>query len=202
MLLHLSTACNTYCRYCFKERERPGMVGGEGTGETFMTPDTAVSLLAHHMEGDTAPAMIEIGGPGEPLLNAATYVLLRRITSLYPHLQLSVWTNGILLPDRLDELVRSGMKKMTLSINAAAAVTAGKIYEWVIYRGRKYTGDEAANLVLQQQWNGLENAVEAGVTVTVYIAVIDGVNRQEIGLISDRARKVGAERIAVGMLHP
>jgi nitrogen fixation protein NifB len=202
LLLHLATGCNTYCKYCFKERDRPGMVGGEGTGETFMTPDTAVSLLAHHLEGDKAPAMVEIGGPGEPLLNAATYVLLRRIMSLYPHLTLSVWTNGVLLPDRLEELVRSGMKNMTLSINAAVAETAGKIYEWVIYRGRKYTGGEAANLILQQQWNGLENAVEAGVAVTVYIADITDVNRQEIDLISDRARKIGAERISVVTLNP
>jgi nitrogen fixation protein NifB len=82
------------------------------------------------------------------------------------------------------------------------AETAGKIYEWVIYRGRKYTGGEAANLILQQQWNGLENAVEAGVAVTVYIADITDVNRQEIDLISDRARKIGAERISVVTLNP
>jgi nitrogen fixation protein NifB len=141
------------------------------------------------------PAGALIWGPGEPLVNASTYVVLRKLQWLYPDLPVTVCTNGILLPDRLEELVRSGVSRLVLSINAVTPETAERIYESVNYRTRQYTGRATAELVLQQQWNGLENAVEAGLSVTVYTAVMNGINEQEVGEISSRAKEIGAERI-------
>jgi nitrogen fixation protein NifB len=115
-------------------------------------------------------------------------------------LELSVWTNGILLSERLEDLMRSGTKKITLSLNAATHDTAERMYERIIYRGRNYEGAEAARLLLQQQWTGLEQAVETGFDVSVCIALIPGVNEREVDLISTIAGKIGAERIIVAPL--
>jgi nitrogen fixation protein NifB len=125
--------------------------------------------------------------------------VLKKLSWLYPDLAVTVGTNGLLLPDRIEELVRSGVRNIALSVNAASVVTAERLYEWALYRGRKYTGEDAARLVLQQQWNGLENAVEAGVSVTVHTAGISGVNDHETAEIKRRAEDVGAAGVVV---HP
>jgi nitrogen fixation protein NifB len=162
-----------------------------------MTPDDALDLVAAAMEDRTPPSAIEIGGPGEPLLDASTYVVLRRLRAACRDLPLAVWTNGVLLPDRLDELVRSGVTGVTLSLNAAASSAARKIYNEAIFHCRKYVEDEAADLVLRQQWEGFAAAVRAGINVTVYTAKIGKVNSRDIPVIEKRAKSIGADRVIV-----
>jgi nitrogen fixation protein NifB len=197
MLLHLSTACNMQCRHCFATREKGTGRQGQHAGAVILMEDAAVGLVDARIENGTTPSIVEIGGPGEPLLYAETYEVLRRLHDCYPDVPLSVWTNGLLLSDRLAELTRAGASHVTLSVPAATQGTAERIYEWVTYRGRCHAGRAAAELVLQQQWNGLSNAVEAGMQVTVYIASLRGVNDHEVETIRLRAGEIGAERIVV-----
>ena len=162
-----------------------------------LTAEAAVGMVDSRIENGVPPSIIEIGGPGETLLLADTYTTLRQLHTSYPDLPLSLWTNGVLLPDRLGDLVRSGVSRLTVSIPAATISPAENIYDWIAYRGRKYIAREAAELVLQQQWNGLVNAVEAGLVVTVYVASIQGVNEREVPLIRMRAEEIGAERVVI-----
>jgi nitrogen fixation protein NifB len=184
------------CRYCYRPKDLRAERGAEYSSDV-LDPEKAVERVAARMGGAEPPRVVELAGTGEPLLNASTYVVLRRLSWLYPGLTLSVWTNGLLLPDRLGELAQSGLRNLTLSLHAATPETAGRIYEWAIYRARKYTGREAAELVLQQQWNGLSNAVEAGLSVTAYVMSIPGVNEHEVPFIRTRAEEIGADRVAV-----
>lgn len=197
MLLHISTACNMRCRHCFAVREPVMGRSLDRAGTVIMTEDAAASLVDCRIDSGAQPSMVEIGGPGEPLLHAATFSTLRRLHTSYPGLPLSVWTNGILLPDRLGDLVHAGVSCVTLSLPAATPEAAEGIYESVVYRGRTYDGRRAAELVLQQQWNGLADALEAGMAVTVYLAAIRGVNDHEIPMVRLRAEELGAERVIV-----
>jgi nitrogen fixation protein NifB len=181
--------------------------GEAGRGEVLpfsgiLTPEGAVDRVAALVDAGNPPARVEIAGPGEPLANAATSVVLRKVHWLYPDLPLSVWTNGLLLPDRLGELMDAGMRSLTISINAVKPETAERIYEWIIYRGRRYEGSAAADLLLNQQWIGFINAIEAGLTVTVYTLSIPGVNENEIPQIATRARELGADGVRVSQLIP
>jgi nitrogen fixation protein NifB len=201
LLLHVTTVCNTRCRHCVRAE---GPAGGEqrmGIGTTAMDADAAVQLVDRGLKRPEPPVVVEIGGPGEPLLNRSTYAVLRRLRAEYPGLELSVWTNGILLAERLEDLMRSGAKRITLSLNAATHDTAERIYERIIFRGKNYAGAEAARLLLQQQWTGLEQAVETGFGVSVCITLIPGVNEREIDRISSIAGKIGADRIIVAPLE-
>ena len=139
--------------------------------------------------------IIRTGGPGEPLLFASTYAVLSRLHASYPDMLLSVWTNGLLFPDRLGELARAGVSRITVSISAATPETAERIYDWIVYRGRKYAGRAATEILLRQQWKGLSNTVEAGMLVTVYAASVEGVNDQEVPTVRARAIEIGAERV-------
>jgi nitrogen fixation protein NifB len=175
----------------------PGRKADSFAQGAWLPPDDAVGRLAAAIERGDAISSVMLWGPGEPLVNPSTYAVLRKLQWLYPDLPVTVCTNGILLPERLEELVRTGVGRLVLSINAVTPEAAERIYSSVSYRARQFAGRAAAELVLQQQWNGLENAVEAGMAVTVYAAGIAGVNDREIIQIEQRAKAVGAERVAV-----
>ena len=195
--LPVAPACNMQCIVCARQTGRaadPLAPGG------VLPPEDAVAHAASRIEQGEEPSGALLWGPGEPLANASTYVVLRKLQWSFPDLPVTVGTNGILLPERLEELVRAGVRHIVVSINAVKAATAALIYGSVNFRARRYTGMAAAELALQQQWNGLENAVEAGVSVTVYTAVMDGINTQEVGDISERAREIGAERTVTAVV--
>jgi nitrogen fixation protein NifB len=195
--LPVAPACNMRCIVC---SQRPDRAADSLAVGTALPPDDAVARAVRAVERGEAGAGVLLWGPGEPLVNASTYVVLRRLQWLYPDLPLTVCTNGILLPDRLEELVRSGVRRLVISINAVTASVAESIYESVTYRTRRYGGAAAAALALQQQWNGLENAVDAGLSVTVYTALLQGINDQEQDEIARRAQRIGAERIVTAEL--
>lgn len=190
LLLHMTTACNLRCRFCFRKE-------ASACGSTMLGPENALDMVAAAVEGPSPPSGVEIGGPGEPLLDAATYVVLRRLRAAYPDISLSVWTNGVLLPERLKELVRSGLGGVILTVSAVSQDTADALYEWVIYRNRKYTGRDASHLILRQQWNGLHKTVESGIAVTASIARIPGINDHEINRIESKARAEGADSVHI-----
>lgn len=198
--LPVAPGCNMRCSFCIRRRDeaRRGVPSISG----ILTPEGAVDRVAARVDAGEPPARVEIAGPGEPLANAATPVVLRKLHWLYPDLPLSVWTNGLLLPDRLGELVGAGVQALTISINAVKPEAAGRIYEWIIYRGRRYEGREAADLLLYQQWIGLINVIEAGLAVTVCTVRIPGVNEDEMSLIENRARELGADGMMILPLAP
>ena len=196
--LPVAPACNMRCVSCARRSGRPAESVSQGAS---LSPEDAIERVSARMERGEVFAGVVLWGPGEPLVNAATYTVLRSLHWLYPDLPVTVCTNGILLPERLEELVRTGVSRLVLSINAVTPEAAERIYESVNYRARQYSGKAAADLVLQQQWNGLENAVEAGLSVTVYTAVMDGINAQEVNDISTRAKKIGAERVVTAALQ-
>ena len=86
---------------------------------------------------------------------------MRKINWEYPDLTLCVSTNGLLLPERLEQLIASGVRSLTVTINAVTPETAEKVYQWVIYQGRRYEGREAAELLLGNQWQGLEMPIRS-----------------------------------------
>ena len=197
MTMHLSTACNIRCARCVIDDDPGYATSLSRTGMTIMTADGAVDLLQHCMNAAGPPSHVQIGGLGEPLLHAETFILMRKLNAAYPDLPVTVWTNGILLSDRLDEMVRSGLNGIILSIHAACPDTADAFYDWVNYRGRRSTGKDASHFILRRQWSGLTNAIEAGIETTVYTARIPGVNDHEVDRIVTKARSIGVDRTEI-----
>jgi len=192
--LPVAPACNMQCIGCARRSDTLRGLAGHGAA---LPPDEAIKKVAAMAERGAPLPGVVVWGPGEPLANASTFVVLKKLSWLYPDLMITVGTNGLLLPDRIAELVRSGVRSIALSVNAASAGTAARLYDWVLYRGRRYIGEDAARMVLQQQWNGLENAVESGLIVTVSTADMAGVNDHEVAEIKRRAEAVGAVRVLV-----
>jgi nitrogen fixation protein NifB len=199
--LPIAPACNIQCRYCVRKfdcanESRPGITS------RVLTPDEAVERTRALVERSDRLSVVGIAGPGDPLANAPTYVTLRQINGEYPDLMLCISTNGLLLPDRLEQLISSGVRSLTVTINAVTPETAENVYSWVVYRGRRYEGREAAELLLANQWRGLEVAIDAGLIVKVNTVFIPGVNDHEIPLIAERAGKLGADLMNILPLIP
>jgi nitrogen fixation protein NifB len=199
--LPVAPACNIQCRYCVRKfdcanESRPGITS------RVLTPDEALDRTRALIERSDKLSVVGIAGPGDPLLNAPTYVTLGQIHWEYPDLTLCLSTNGLLLPDRLEQLLSAGVRSLTVTINAITPETAEKIYAWIIYRGRRYEGGSAAELLLENQWQGLKLAIDAGLIVKVNTVYIPGMNEDEIPFIAERAGKLGADLMNILPLIP
>lgn len=199
--LPVAPACNIQCRYCIRKYDcanesRPGITS------RVLTPPEALERVRAIVERNERLSVVGIAGPGDPLANDATFETMKAIHREFPELTLCVSTNGLYLSDRLEDLVKSGVRSLTITINAVTPEIAEKIYSWVLYRGRKYTGREAAECLLCNQWRGLRNAIDAGLIVKVNSVLIPGVNDEEIPLIAWLAGGKGADLMNIIPLIP
>ncbi len=201
--VHLPVApvCNIQCKYCVRKfdcanESRPGVTS------SVMTPAQALERVRMLVERNDRISVIGIAGPGDPLANDETFEALSSIKREFPELTLCVSTNGLLLTDRLEELMKCGVKSLTITMNAVTPETAEKIYSWVYYRGRRLTGKEAAECLVCNQTRGLRNAIDAGFIVKVNSVFIPGVNDAELSLVAWLAGMRGAEIMNVLPLIP
>jgi len=199
--LAVAPACNIQCRYCERKYDcanesRPGV------SSTILDPTEAVERVEAFIERNDRVSVVGIAGPGDPLANASTFETLTAIHRKFPDLTLCVSTNGLLLAERLDDLVRAGVRSITVTINAVSPQTAERVYEWVLHRGKKLSGIQAAETLVRNQWQGLINAIEAGLLVKVNSVYIPGVNDSELIRIAKLAGSFGADIMNVLPLIP
>ncbi len=199
--LPVAPACNIQCNYCIRKYDcanesRPGI-----TSKVF-SADEALERVRTLVERSGNLSVAGIAGPGDPLANNATFEVMRALHREFPDLILCVSTNGLLLPDRLEELIKAGVKSLTVTINSVFPETAEKIYAWINKGGKRYSNREAAEHLLCNQWKGLSNAIEAGLIVKVNTVFIPGVNDAEIPLVAKAAGELGADLMNILPLIP
>jgi nitrogen fixation protein NifB len=199
--LPVAPACNIQCRYCIRKYDcanesRPGITS------RVMTPYEALKRVRAVVDRNDNISVIGIAGPGDPLANDATFETMNAIHKEFPDIILCVSTNGLYLPERLGDLMKSGVRSITVTINAVTPGIAERIYSWASYRGKRYTGRDAASFILSNQWRGLTNAIDAGLIVKVNTVFIPGVNDIEIPLIAWHAGERGADIMNIMPLIP
>lgn len=199
--LPVAPACNIKCRYCERKYDcanesRPGV-----TSRVF-TPEDALQRVRTLVDRNESLSVIGIAGPGDPLANEATFEVLEAVHGEFPELVLCVSTNGLYLPERVYDLVRAGVSSLTVTINAVSFETAERIYSWVRYDGRRYEGEEAAKLLLINQWAGLRAAIHERLLVKVNSVFIQGVNEAELPEIARLAGDRGADLMNILPLIP
>ena len=179
--IHLPVAkdCNVLCNYCDRRfcvnENRPGVT------DRLIHPKEVPRYLEEILSKIPAETTtLGIAGPGEPLFNEETFETLRIVNELYPNMFKCVATNGLLLEDRIDELVECDVTHVTITINAVNPSTASKIYSYVNYNGRIYRGMEAGEVIVLKQFSGLREVAEAGILVKVNTVYIPGINDHEI----------------------
>jgi len=194
--MHLAVAprCNIKCGYCSRRHDcanesRPGVTS------RLITPEEAIIKVREVMASPVVGPIIKvigIAGPGDPLANEETFETFRFVGEEFPHLIKCMSTNGLLLPDAIDRLHELDLHSLTVTINALDPAVGARIYSQIRYRGKRYTGVEAAEILVANQLEGIRRAVEYGMTVKVNTVYIPGVNEEQVPLIGRRIKELGA----------
>lgn len=202
--IHLAVApsCNLGCNYCERTvGPRARLVEGPGTATEVVSPEEAAALV-DRVAAQGWLSVVGIAGPGEPLANPQTFETLRLVHHNHAELLLCMSTNGLLLPQKVGELVASGVRALTVTINAVRRDTAEQLYGWAFLHGRRLPAHIAAPVILERQWSGLAKAVEAGLLVKVNSVLVPGINDPELEEVARRAGERGARRHNIMPLLP
>ena len=191
--MHLPVApkCNIQCNYCVRDYDcvnesRPGVTSH------VVTPTEVVDLVQKVLDEHQYIKVIGIAGPGEPLANEQTFETLRLVKEHFPNTIKCMSTNGLMLPERIDELHELGVNNVTVTMNAVDPEVGAKIYEYVNYHGKRYTGVEAAKIMIENQLKGIEEAVKRQMIVKVNTVWVPGINDDQIIKIAEATAKLGA----------
>ena len=189
---HLAVApkCNIQCNYCVRDfdcvnESRPGVTS------KIVTPQESVKLVEDVLEKFNYIKVIGIAGPGDPLANEETFETLRLMHEHFPQLILCLSTNGLLLPEKIDLLEKYGVGNVTVTLNAIDPEIGEKIVEFVNYNDKRYTGREAAEVLLRQQLKGIEEAVKRKMLVKINTVYIPGINDKHIPEIAKKVGEMG-----------
>jgi nitrogen fixation protein NifB len=206
--IHLPVApgCNIKCGFCERKfdcanESRPGVTS------RVLTPEQAVrrvELVKRHMEKQGGPQLkvVGIAGPGDPLANPKTFETFKHVRAAFPEMTLCLSTNGLRLPEKLDQIVEADIHSLTVTINALTPESGAKVYEWIKFAGTKIRGEEAAEILLMEQFKGLEMAAKAGLMVKVNHVYIPGVNDHETLDLAVKIRELGAEMMNIMPVIP
>jgi len=167
-----------------------------------LPPEEALDLVRKVMQEHPYVKVIGIAGPGEPLANPETFEALRLVHEEFPHLIMCISTNGLMLPESIEELAKYDVGNVTVTLNAIDPAIGEKIYSWVEYNGKKYHGREAAELLLSQQMKGIEMAVAKKMFVKINTVYIPGINDEHIPEIAKKVGEMGAFTFNVIPLIP
>jgi len=188
----VAPACNIQCHYCNRKYDcanesRPGVVSELLTPEQAAQKTLAVAAAIPQM------SVLGIAGPGDPLANPArTFATFRLLAEKAPDIRLCVSTNGLALPENVEELARHNIDHVTITINCVDADIGARIYPWIFWKNRRVSGREAAAILIEQQQKGLEMLVARGILVKVNSVMIPGVNDAHLKEVSRIVKAKGA----------
>jgi len=192
MHVAVAPACNIQCNYCNRKYDcanesRPGVVS------ELLTPDQAVKKTMAVAANIPQMTVLGIAGPGDPLANPErTFETFRQLSQDAPDIKLCVSTNGLSLPDCVEELSKHNIDHVTITINTLDPKIGAKIYPWIFWNNRRIFGEKGAKILIEQQQKGLEMLVAKGILVKVNSVMIPGVNDQHLKEVSKVVKAKGA----------
>jgi nitrogen fixation protein NifB len=191
--LHLpvSASCNIQCRFCDRvfnrDEERPGVTSG------ILRPGDAIQTVGRALELCPQITVIGIAGPGDTLASGTALEVFRAVHAVYPALIMCLATNGLMLPDHAEELIRAGVRTVTVTVNAVDAAILEEIVSFIVFGGRRVTGREMGEILIARQMEGIRRVSALGVTVKVNTVLIPGINDLHIEEIAREAGEAGAD---------
>ncbi|CUU55246.1 nitrogen fixation protein NifB [Parafrankia irregularis] len=192
--MHVAVApgCNIQCNYCNRKYDcanesRPGVTSD------LLTPEDALAKVKLVASEIKQMSVLGIAGPGDPLANPKrTFRTLELVARDCPDIKLCLSTNGLTLPDHVDRIAALNVDHVTITINMIDPEVGERIYPWVAYKGRKYTGREASKILSERQLEGLAMLAERKILAKVNSVMIPGVNDEHLVEVSQKVHELGA----------
>jgi nitrogen fixation protein NifB len=192
MHVAVAPACNIQCNYCNRKYDcsnesRPGVVSKR------LTPEQAAKKVLAVASAIPQMTVLGIAGPGDPLANPdKTFRTFEMVAAEAPDIKLCLSTNGLMLPDQIDRIVALKIDHVTITINMIDPEIGARIYPWVYYKVRKYTGIEASQMLSERQLLGLEMLTARGILCKVNSVMIPGINDRHLVEVNRAVKQRGA----------
>ena len=93
-------------------------------------------------------SVLGIAGPGDAASDRKkTKETFSPVAEQIPDIKLCISTNGLALPDHVDELADMNVDHVTITINMVDPEIGAKIYPWIFYNHKRITGRAAAQIL-------------------------------------------------------
>ncbi len=202
--IHLPVApkCNIQCNYCNRLYDCPNE-GRPGVTSRLFSPAGAYSYFSRVIEKVPNISVVGIAGPGDPLANASrTFETIRLIRNDFPGMLFCLSTNGLTLMDFIKDIKKLSVSHVTVTVNAVDPDIGKEIVPFINFRGKKYTGREAAEILLYRQIQGIKALKSAGVIVKVNTVVVLGKNDFHVPKVADRMKELGVDILNLIPAYP
>ncbi|GBQ30104.1 putative Fe-S oxidoreductase [Gluconacetobacter azotocaptans DSM 13594] len=192
MHVAVAPACNIQCNYCNRKYDcanesRPGVVSEK------LTPVQARRKVISVANEVPQLSVLGIAGPGDACYDwRKTRETFELISADIPDIKLCLSTNGLMLPDRVDEIERMNIDHVTITINMVDPEIGTKIYPWIFYQNRRWTGLDASKILHERQMLGLEMLTARGILTKINSVMIPGVNDQHLMEVNRVVKGKGA----------
>lgn len=192
MHVAVAPACNMQCNYCNRKYDcanesRPGVTSEK------LTPEQAAQKVLAVASRIPQMTVLGIAGPGDPLANPEkTFRTFELVAKAAPDIKLCLSTNGLALPDHVDTIARLNIEHVTITINMIDPEIGAKIYPWIFYNHKRYSGAEAAKILTTRQLQGLEMLSARGILCKINSVMIPGINERHLVEVNKAVKSRGA----------
>ncbi len=192
MHVAVAPACNIQCNYCNRKYDcanesRPGVTS------RVLTPEEALRKVKYVASRVKELSVLGIAGPGDPLANPdRTFRTFELVARECPDIKLCLSTNGLRLLDHVNRIKALGIDHVTVTINMTEPEVGERIYPWIFYNHKRYTGREAARILSERQLAGLQALTENGILCKVNSVMIPGINDEHLVEVSRTVKRLGA----------
>ncbi|MCK8784977.1 nitrogenase cofactor biosynthesis protein NifB [Roseomonas sp. NAR14] len=192
MHVAVAPACNIQCNYCNRKYDcanesRPGVVSEK------LTPEQAIRKVVAVANEVPQLSVLGIAGPGDACYDwKKTRATFDSIAKVIPDIKLCLSTNGLALPDHVDEIADMNIDHVTITINMVDPEVGTGIYPWIFHRHRRWTGLDASRILHERQMEGLEMLAARKILVKVNSVMIPGINDEHLIEVNRVVKSKGA----------
>lgn len=189
--LPVSPSCNICCRFC--ERSINAKERRPGVAATVITPEEAVDAVERAIKLCPEITVAGIAGPGDTLASPYALETFRLIRRRFPRIIKCMSTNGLLLPEKADEIADVGIDSLTVTVNAVDPKIEAQLNAGISLNGHRYKGEESARLLIERQLQGIRKVASRGVVVKVNTVLVPRINGGHIGDVARAVSQAGAK---------
>jgi len=191
--LPIAPVCNVQCNYCLRKyccanECRPGVTA------RVMEPKEALAWYLKAKASYPELTVVGVAGPGDALANwTRVEEGLRLIREQDKKIKLCLSTNGLLLADYAEKIVAAGIGYVTVTVNSLEPEINSKIYSYISYKSKRYTGNEAGKILLENQLEGIRLLNKNAIKVKINFVAIPEVNLEQALPVAEAVHSLGCE---------
>ncbi|MCR4631812.1 MAG: radical SAM protein [Treponema sp.] len=198
--LPVCPGCNIACRFC--ERSMNDTENRPGVTAHVLKPGETIPLIKKALEISPEIKVAGIAGPGDTLASDNALKTFKLIGKEFPELIKCMSTNGLLLAERADEIIKVGIDSLTVTVNAVDPEIEAQLNDYIIWHGKKIEGIEAARILIENQLEGIRKIAAAGITIKVNTVLVPRINGKHIAEIAKTVAAAGAQKYNIIPLIP